>query len=206
MSTIDVDFYFDFGSPNAWIAHALMPAAVQRSGLRFHYRPMLLGGVFQLIGNRPPMQQFADIPSKLNWFRREMERFVKRHGVPFEFNPHFPVNTLKLMRGAVLFQDSDQFFPYLDTCFHNMWVQPKNLGDEEILGAVLASAGFDTDAFFEGITRPDVKQALIEATDTAVARGVFGAPTFVVGEEVYFGKEQLFDLEADLSRDAPAPA
>lgn len=200
MSRHEVDFYFDFGSPNAWIAHFLLPRIADRSSIRFHYRPILLGGVFHLTGNRPPLQQFADIPAKSAWFRRELMRFVARHAVPFSFNPHFPVNTLKLMRGALLFQGTDRFRPYVDLCFRHMWVEPKKLDEDELFAAVLAEAGFDTDAFFEAIAQPEIKQGLIAATEAAVGKGVFGAPTFIAGEELYFGKDELLAMEVDLGR------
>ena len=195
----DVEFFFDFGSPNAWLTHAVMPAVAQRSNIRFRYRPMLLGGVFRATGNQPPMHAFAGVPSKVAWFRRELERFVARHRIPFAFNPHFPVNTLKLMRGATLYLDTDSFQPYVDACFHHMWVAPRDMGDDGMIAAALTESGFDAPAFFEGIARPEVKQALIDTTEEAVRRGVFGAPTFLLGDEVYFGKDQLRELEEDLA-------
>lgn len=200
MNRHDVDFYFDFGSPNAWIAHFLLPQISERSGIRFHYRPILLGGIFQLTGNRPPLQQFADIPAKAAWFRRELVRFVARHEVPFSFNPHFPVNTLKLMRGALMLQGTERFGPYLDLCFRHMWVQPKKLDDDALFATVLAEGGFDADPFFEAIARPEIKQGLIQATEAAVKKGVFGAPTFIAGDELYFGKDELLAMEVDLTR------
>lgn len=198
MKPTNVDFYFDFGSPNAWLAHALLPKIAERSNIQFHYRPILLGGIFQLTGNQPPKQAFAQVPSKVKWFRREMTRFVQRHRIPFVFNPHFPVNTLKVMRGAVLFQDSPQFMPYVEACFRHMWVDPKDLGDEATLRQALEDSGFDSEGLLRGIADPEIKSALLEATQSAVARGVFGAPTFLVDDELYFGKEQLLELEVDV--------
>lgn len=203
MSTTDVDFYFDFGSPNAWLAHALIPKITERSGIHFHYRPILLGGLFQLTGNQPPMQAFAAVPAKAKWFRREMMRFVQRHRIPFVFNPHFPVNTLKVMRGAVLFQDSPQFLPYVEACFRHMWVDPKDLGDDVTLRQALEDSGFDSEGLLRGIADPEIKHALKASTEAAAARGVFGAPSFIADDELYFGKEQLLELEGDL-RDARA--
>lgn len=204
MNNQEVDFYFDFGSPNAWLAHTLIPKIAERSGIRFHYRPILLGGVFALTGNQPPMQAFAELPAKVKWFRREMTRFVERHHIPFVLNPHFPVNTLKIMRGAVLFQDSPQFMPYVEACFRHMWVDPKNLGDEATLTKALEDSGFDSEGLLRGIDDPEIKSALKTATEEAVARGVFGAPTFLADDELYFGKEQLLELEVDVRARAKA--
>lgn len=193
-----VQFHFDFGSPNAWLAHAVLPDLAARTGATFEYRPMLLGGVFKLIGNQSPAQAFAGVPAKLRWMAQATERFVARHGMPYAFNPDFPVNTLKLMRGACWVRSSageDEFMRYVEAMFRHMWVAPKKLDDDAVLRAALTESGFDADAFAAGIQQPEVKQALMDATRAAADAGVFGAPSFTVENQVFFGKDDLDALE-----------
>ena len=193
-----VEFHFDFGSPNAWLTHAVLPAIAQRTGARVAHRPMLLGGVFKATGNQSPMQSFGHLPSKMAWMNQATERFIARFGVPYASNPHFPVNTLKLMRGAVWMQlraDEAEFMRYVDAMFRHMWVEPKKMDEDDVIAAALVESGFDAAAFFEGIGQPQVKQGLIAATEQAAAAGVFGAPTCTVGDQVFFGKDDLDAME-----------
>lgn len=193
-----IAFHFDFGSPNAWLAHAVLPGVAERTGARLDYRPMLLGGVFKLTGNVSPMQAFGHLPSKMAWMQQATRRFVARHGMPYAHNPHFPVNTLKLMRGALWIrraQGEAAFMAYVDAMFRHMWVTPKKMDDDAILAGALAESGIDVDAFTAGIADPDTKQALADATQASVDAGVFGAPSFTVGDEVFFGKDEIDSLE-----------
>lgn len=202
MSTSVVQFHFDFGSPNAWLVHAVLPGLAARTGATFDYRPMLLGGVFKATGNQSPMQAFGHLPAKMQWMGQATERFVARHGVSFASNPHFPVNTLKLMRGAVWIrsaQGEEAFARYVDAMFRHLWVTPKKMDDDAVIEAALEESGFDAAAFAAGIAQPDVKQGLQDATQAAVDAGVFGAPTLTVDGQLFFGKDELDALEYWLS-------
>ena len=186
-----IDYYFDFGSPNCYLAHTQMSAIAERSGAEVAYKPMLLGGIFKATGNASP----ATIASKGKYTGMNTRRFAERYGVPFERNPHFPVNTLQIMRGAMAYQDTDRFMDYVELMSHAMWVEPKKLDDAEVLAGMLAGGGFDVDEFAGLVSDGDVKQRLIAATEEAVARGVFGAPTFFIGEEMFFGQDMLWLVE-----------
>jgi 2-hydroxychromene-2-carboxylate isomerase len=203
MSAPALQFHFDFGSPNAWLAHAVLPGIAERTGAVLELRPMLLGGVFKLTGNQSPMQAFGHLPAKMKWMHQATQRFVARHGMPYASNPHFPVNTLKLMRGAFWVRSTlgeDEFARYVDAMFRHLWVTPKKMDDETVLAAALVESGFDAQAFMAGIGEPGVKQALLDATQAAVDLGVFGAPSFTVGDQLFFGKDDLDALEFWLGR------
>lgn len=184
-----IEFWFDFGSPTTYLAHTQVPKLATDSGARIDYMPMLLGGVFKATGNQSPVM----VPAKGRWMGGDLQRFARRYGVPFSFNPHFPINTLTLMRGAVGLQmrEPDRFMPYVDAMFRAMWVAPANLGDPAVLATTLASAGFDPESFMALVGDAEVKARLIANTEAAVARGVFGAPTFFVGGEMFFGQDRL---------------
>jgi 2-hydroxychromene-2-carboxylate isomerase len=193
------EFLFDFGSPNAYLAHLVIPALETRTGVRFKYVPILLGGVFCLTNNKSPMESFAGIKNKLEFQRVEMRRFLKRYGITaFKMNPFFPVNTLQLMRGAVAAESEGVFKPYVNAMFRNMWAEPKKMDDPEIFRTALTEAGLDADLLLRRVQDDDVKGRLIENTQAAVDRGVFGSPSFFVGEELFFGKDQLRDVEDEI--------
>ena len=192
----DIQFHFDFGSPNCFLAHRVIPGIEQRTGTRFRYVPILLGGVFKATNNRSPAEAFADVPAKRAFMELETRRFLDRHGIAdFTRNPYFPVNTLALMRGAVAAGQAGCFERYVEIMFHNMWSEPKKLDDPAVIRTVLHENGFDVGALLERAQSADVKQELIRNTEMSVARGTFGAPTFYVGEEMFFGKDQLRDVE-----------
>ncbi len=191
-----VEFHFDFGSPNAYLAHLVLPGIEQRTGARFVYVPILLGGVFKLTGNRSPVEAFAGIRNKPEYERIETRRFVARHGITrFAPNPFFPVNTLALMRGAVAAQRLGIFERYVGEIFRHMWADPKKLDDPAVLHAALVELGFDADALFALTQAQDVKDELLANTQRSVDRGTFGSPTFFVGDEIFFGKDKLRDVE-----------
>jgi 2-hydroxychromene-2-carboxylate isomerase len=191
-----VEFHFDFGSPNAYLAHLVIPAVEERTGVKFEYVPVLLGGVFRLTGNRSPAESLAGIKNKPEYERLETERFIKRHGITsFRRNPYFPVNTLTIMRGAVAAQIEGVFERYVDEIYRHMWSQPKKLDDPAVLQAALIESGFDAGRFGELVQDPDVKARLLDNTQRSVARGTFGSPTFFVGDEIFFGKDRLRDVE-----------
>ena len=189
-------FMFDFGSPNAFLSHEAIPAIEKRIGVKFEYVPILLGGIFKATNNRSPAETLAGIKNKREFQVIETKRFLKRFGVkPFTWNPFFPVNTLNLMRAAVAAQLDGVFEKYIDAAFHHMWVEPKKMDDPEIAVAALTSSGLDAAGLFARAGEADVKAKLIENTQAAVDRGAFGSPTFFVGDEIFFGKEQLRDVE-----------
>ena len=197
---MDAIFYFDFGSPNAYLAHRVIPDIEARTGRTFAYVPVLLGGLFKLTGNQAPMVAFAGVPNKLAYEHREMQRFIERHSlVKFRMNPHFPVNTLALMRGAVAAEGEGLLAPYVEAMFRGMWEEGRKLDDPAVLGAALTEAGLPADRLFELAQTPEVKERLMANTQAAYARGAFGIPSFVVGEELYFGKDRLRDVEEALS-------
>lgn len=201
----DVIFYFDFGSPNAYLAHKVIPDIERRTGAKFAYVPALLGGIFKATGNQSPAQAFAGIPSKLAYERRETQRFVQRHGIAeFAMNPHFPVNTLQIMRGAVAAQRAGVFEAYVEAVFRAMWVRGLKMDDPAVIKAALDEAALPADRLIELMGDPGVKAELISNTEAAVAHGVFGSPSFLVGEELYFGKDRLRDVEEAISAGAPA--
>ncbi len=196
---MDPIFYFDFGSPNAFLAHRAIPEIEARIGRRFVYRPVLLGGLFKLTGIRSPVEAFADIPAKLAYDRLEMGRFIARHGIVFRMNPFFPVNTLHLMRGAVAAERDGVFDKYVEAIFHFMWEEPRNLDDPEILRDTLVEAGLP-EALLARSQDAEVKAQLIANTQDAFDHGAFGIPSFLVGTELYFGKDRLRDVEAELTK------
>ena len=199
------EFLFDFGSPNAYLAHRVLPAVEARTGVRFEYVPVLLGGVFKATGNRSPVEAYADIPSKLAYEQLEMRRFIARHGISeFQFNPHFPVNTLLIMRGAVATRIDGGLPAYVEAVMRAMWVDGKAMADPEVVRAALDAAGLDGARILARTQDADVKQRLIAETERAVTRGVFGLPAFFVGDELYFGKDRLRDVEEEIVRRRPA--
>jgi 2-hydroxychromene-2-carboxylate isomerase len=191
-----VEFHFDFGSPNAYLSHAVIPGIEQRTGAKFVYVPILLGGVFKLTNNRSPVESYAGVRNKLPYERLETERFIKKHGIEsYRFNPFFPVNTLALMRGAVAAQRVGIFERYVDEMFRHMWVQPKDMDDPAVIGAALQESGFDAPKLMALAQDQSVKDELAANTSRSVERGAFGAPTFFVDDEIYFGKDRLRDVE-----------
>lgn len=205
MPATRIQFLFDFGSPNAYLAHKVLPQVEQRTGQRFEYVPILLGGIFKLANNRSPMQAFAEVKNKLEYERLELKRFVDRHGLAsFRFNPNFPVNTLAIMRGAVAAQRASVLAPYVDAMFAAMWEQGLKLDDPAVIHQTLKDAGLNADSLIAASQQADVKQALVDQTTQAFERGVFGAPTFFVGEEMFFGKDRLRAVEDEIARQAAA--
>jgi len=189
-------FLFDFGSPNAFLSHEAIPAIEKRTGAKFEYVPILLGGIFKATNNKSPAETLAGIKNKREFHALETERFLKRFGVkPYVWNPFFPVNTLNLMRTAVAAQLDGVFEKYVEAAFHHMWVEPKKMDDPEVAAKALALSGLDAAKLLARSQDADVKAKLIENTQSAVERGAFGSPTFFVGKEIFFGKEQLREVE-----------
>jgi len=196
-----VEFLFDFGSPNAYLAHKVIPEIERRTGAKFDYVPVLLGGIFKLTNNRPPMVAFGDVKGKMAYEMKETERFIRRHNITtFELNPNFPVNTLALMRMAVAAKEAGMLAPYVDAAFHHMWEAPKKMDDPDVIRAALLESGLDADRLIAAAQTPEVKQRLMANTETAASRGVFGSPSFFVGEELFFGKDRLGEVEEEIRR------
>lgn len=193
-----VEFHFDFGSPNAYLCHKVISSITQRTGVPFKYVPVLLGGVFKLTGNQSPMSAFKAIKNKPEYNMLEMKRFISKHRIPFKMNPHFPVNTVQIMRGAVAADLDGKLLPYADAVFHHMWEDPKKMDDAETIKAALDSSGLDGARYLARGQDQDVKDLLLKNTEASVARGTFGSPTFFVDDEIYFGKDRLRDIEDEI--------
>ena len=192
----EIEFWFDVGSPAAYLAWTQLPQIAQQAGAAIAYRSFLLGGVFQATGNRSPME----VPAKGKYMQGDLERFARRYGVPFRHNPHFPINTLTLMRGALGLQmrEPQKMRPYVDAVFRAIWVDAQDMNDPATVGAVLQQAGFDPKQLLALAADAEVKDKLKSETQQAVARGVFGAPTFFVGNEMYWGQDRLDFVKAAL--------
>ena len=196
MQAAKVQFMFDFGSPNAYLAELVIPDVERRTGVKFEYVPALLGGIYKLTGNSSPADYLRSIKNKPEFQELEMQRFIRRHNITkFRKNPFFPVNTLQLMRGAVAARFEGVFEPYFHAAYHHMWEEPKKMDDPQVAREALISSGIDFDRLFARAQQPDVKNRLLELTQDAVNRGAFGSPTFFVGNEMFFGKDQLRDVE-----------
>jgi 2-hydroxychromene-2-carboxylate isomerase len=199
-----VDFCFDFVSPNAYLAHKVIPAIEQRSGVTFNYVPVLLGGVFKLTNNQSPVVLFKDVANKRAYNQNETQRFIAKHGVPFKRNPHFPINTVTVMRGAIVAQLEGFFAEYVDAIYHSMWEEPRKMDEPAIIRAALQESDIDPDRILQRVQDQDIKDALTKSTEDAVARGIFGCPSFFVGGEMFFGKDRLREVEEEIVRQAAA--
>jgi 2-hydroxychromene-2-carboxylate isomerase len=196
MANPKVEFLFDFGSPNAYLADLVIPAIERRTGVKFARVPVLLGGIFKLTNNQSPAITLKDIKNKRAYAALETQRFIRRHGITsFRMNPFFPVNTLQLMRGAVAAQSEGLFESYFKAVYHHMWEDPKKMDDPAVMREALSASGVDADRIIARSQDADVKARLMELTQDAVDRGAFGSPTFFVGREMFFGKDQLRDVE-----------
>lgn len=192
--TKSVEFLFDFGSPTSFLAYKRLPKIASRHGARVIWTPILLGGVFKATGNSSP----AMVPAKARYMNLDLARFAKLYGVVLNFNAHFPVNTMPLMRGAVAYQATPLFDIYVNAMFDAMWAHPRNLNDQHEISHVLKDIGIPPAEFLDKIERADVKEKLKANTEGAVARGVFGAPTFFANGEMFFGQDRLEFVEQTL--------
>tara|TARA_R110002072_G_scaffold27483_2_gene89396 strand:- start:1531 stop:2133 length:603 start_codon:yes stop_codon:yes gene_type:complete len=198
---LKVEYHYDFGSPNCYLAHKVIPGIEKRTGVSFTYFPILLGGVFKLTNNISPIQQFADIPHKMAYMRLEMQRFIKEHGLAkFRMNPHFPVNTVQMMRGAIVAEEEGNAPAYVDAMLTAMWEEGKKMDDPAVIIETLDAAGLNGAHILERIQEQSVKDKLIANTSSSAERGCFGAPTFFVGDEMYFGKDRLEAVEKEIMR------
>jgi len=199
--TKTVDFYFDFASPNAYLSHQVVPGIEERTGAKFNYIPVLLGGIFKLTNNKPPMEAFFGILNKNEYQSVEMERFQKQHEITkFKMNPHFPVMTLQITRGALGAQQDGYLDKYISEVLKHMWEEPKKMDDPEVIKEAFTESGFDADKLLGQTQDPEIKAKLIANTEEAVKRGTFGIPTFFVDDDIYFGKDTLWQVEKALSQ------
>ncbi len=198
--SVKVEFHYDFGSPNSYFSHRVIPAIEARTGVSFDYVPILLGGVFKATNNKSPMEQFAGILNKNEYNALETQRFIVRYGISkFERNPHFPVNTLQLMRAAVFARNQDYYKEYIEAMYQCMWERGLNMADPEVFSESLIEAGLPAEEILTGSQDPEIKQALIDSTSASVQRGTFGSPTFYVGDEIFFGKDKLREVEEEIA-------
>ncbi|MBA3941375.1 MAG: disulfide bond formation protein DsbA [Sphingopyxis sp.] len=195
-----LELIFDFGSPNAYLTMRVLPDLLERTGAELVITPCLLGGIFKATGNKAPMVQYAEAPAKLAYENLEMRRFIARHDLTrFRFNPHFPINTLTIMRGAVVTADEGNLDDYVDAVNRAMWEEGLKMDDPEVIATFLTANGFDGPALLARTQEPAIKAKLVANTEAAVARGVFGIPTFFVGDEMFFGKDRLDQVEEALA-------
>lgn len=200
MTRPTVQFLYDFGSPNAYLSHRVIPQIEARTGVQFRYVPVLLGGLFKLANNRSPVEAFAGVPNKLAYERLEMQRFIARHGLSaYRHNPHFPVNTLQIMRGAAAAALDGQLPAYNEAMFKAMWEQGLKMDDASVIRTALDAAGLDGARTLERTQDAAVKALLLANTQQAYERGAFGSPSFLVGEQLYFGKDKLADVEREIT-------
>jgi 2-hydroxychromene-2-carboxylate isomerase len=205
MKPVKVEFLFDFGSPNAYLCHKVIPSIETRTGALFEYVPILLGGLFKLANNRSPAEAFAGIPNKQAYDRLEIARFVAKHGLTrYRFNPFFPVNTLKIMRGACAAQKLGCLGRYVDVVYAAMWEDGKNMDDPAVIALALAAGGLDSEKLLALCQGPEIKAMLLHNTQSAHDRGAFGSPSFLIGRELWFGKDRLRDVEDEVLRLASA--
>lgn len=205
MKPLQVQFLFDFGSPNAYLCHQVLADIEARTGVRFEYLPILLGGLFKLSNNRSPAEAFADIPTKRAYDKLEVQRFIARHQLTrFQFNPHFPVNTLKIMRLAVAAQALGCGPQTIDAMYSAMWEQARDMDDPDEIAAVLRDAGLDGPALLARAQDHEVKARLAANTQSAFERGAFGSPSFYVGDQLFFGKDRLREVEEEIVRQSTA--
>jgi 2-hydroxychromene-2-carboxylate isomerase len=199
VSPLKVEFQFDFGSPNAYLAEIAIPGIEKRTGVKFEYVPVLLGGIYKATNNMSPFESLRGIKNKPEYQALETQRFIRRHNITkFTPNPFFPVNTLMLMRGAVAARFENMFDAYFRAAYHHMWVEPKKMDDPQVFREAFLSSGLDIDRIIARAQQDEVKKKLIENTNAAAARGSFGSPTFFVGNEIFFGKDRLREVEEEI--------
>ncbi|MEG9862847.1 MAG: 2-hydroxychromene-2-carboxylate isomerase [Parvularculales bacterium] len=198
--TKTLEFIIDLASPNSYLSYHVLPGILDRTGADLVLYPCLLGGIFKLTGNQAPMIAFGDIKGKLAYDQLETERYIKKHGLTqYKLNPHFPLNTLMLMRAAVAAQRNGNLTEYVEAGLRHVWEDGLKMDDPDVFKEAMTASGLDGERLLAQTAEPEVKAQLIENTDKAVARGAFGIPTFYVGTEMFFGKERLGQVEEELS-------
>ena len=195
-----IDFYFDFASPNAYFGFNVLKTFPEKYDCEINYIPVLLGGIFKSTNNKPPMEQFFGVLNKNEYQSLEIERFVNRHGLTkFKMNPHFPVISLQIVRGAIAAEMDGYLEDYIEKVLVHMWEEPKKMDDPEVIKSAFEESGFDSEKLLWQMQDPDVKAKLISNTEDAVKRGLFGIPTFFIDDEMYFGKDTIWMIEEILT-------
>ena len=192
---VDFKFIFDFGSPKTYLVYKLLPGIEERTNTKAEYVPVLLGGIFKSTNNVSPIESFKTVPAKGKYDDLDTARFVKKHDITFNFNSNFPINTLNLMRGAIFAQENGIFEKYVEVVFKSMWVDNKKMDDLEVIQSVFLENELPVKKIFEGTQDQKIKDKLIENTNKVVEKGIFGAPSMLVEDELFFGKESLQDVE-----------
>ena len=196
---VRVEFHFDFGSPNAYLAHRVIPAIDPLTGVKFEYKPVLIGGVFKATNNVSTKVALHVIKNKAEYNAIETKRFVVKHKIEnYRSNPFVPINTLQIMRGAIYAQQEGFGKEYIDAAYRAMWEDQVNMGEADEVEKVLSAAGLPASEILNGLSDPQIKQKLIDNTNDSVVRGAFGSPTFFVDDEIYFGKDKLADVEEEI--------
>ena len=192
-----LEFFFDLGSPTTCLAYTQLPGICAETGSQLVYQPILLGGIFKATGNASPVT----IPAKGRYLLQDLARYAKRYGVPLQFNPHFPITTLTLMRAVtgIQLRQPERFIDFIDCLFRAIWVEGRNMGDPAVVAAVLAQHHFDPAQVLELTQDEEVKDALKHKTEEAIARGMFGAPAMFVGQQLFFGQDRLDFVREALS-------
>lgn len=199
--TMDVEFHYDFGSPNSYLSHRVIPLIEERTGVKFKYVPILLGGVFKATNNKSPMEQFADVKNKNEYIRRETERFLATHNLnKLRRNPYFPVNTLHIMRGACHAMGRHFEVDYIEAMYQCMWERGLKMDDPSVIDKALNEYELPAAKIISGSQDPAIKKLLIDSTAYSVEKGNFGSPTFFVGNEMFFGKDRLREVEEEILR------
>lgn len=199
--TKKVKLHFDFASPNSYLSYLLIPGIEERTGVKFDYFPVLLGGIFKLTNNQSPFITYQNVKNKSDYMRIELMRFIRDHNMTkFRMNKNFPINTVKLMRGAIVAQKEGYFDKYLDVVLKAMWEENLNMGDPSVMSDTLAQAGLNADLIMKRIEDQDIKDQLIANTEKSVSMGTFGCPTVFVGTEMFFGKDRMDGVEAEILR------
>jgi len=193
-----IDFYYDFASPNAYVVEAVLPKIAEQYKAKINRIPVLLGGIFKSTGNVPPLERYKDVPNRVQYLHAEMARFTAKHSISFQWTPHFPILSTQLMRAAIFAQDAPWETTFRDCIYHHCWVSGANMNDLDTVYGLLRESDLPADQILEATQNPDIKAALFANTAAAVKRGVFGVPTMFVGEEMFFGKDSLIDLEIKL--------
>ena len=203
MGMVSFEFHFDFGSTNTYMSHRLIPGIEARTGVKCTYVPVLLGGIFKMTNNRSPMEQFGEVKNKPEYLQLEMQRFIAKHGFDkYQRNPHFPVITVQIIRGALVAQEEGYYEDYIEAVYVAMWENQLKMDDPEVIRATLDAAGLNGGHILQRITEQPIKDKLITNTQASVDRGAFGSPTFFVGDEMFFGKDRLVEVEEELMRQA----
>ncbi|MDK3018265.1 2-hydroxychromene-2-carboxylate isomerase [Pseudodonghicola flavimaris] len=190
----EIEFLYDFVSNNSYLVHQVLPGIAAQHGVKLRYTPVFLGAVFKATGNAPPFVTFRDVPAKLAYQTKEIERFIARHDIRYHMSPHFPLNTLPVLRGAIYARGQPWEADYIDAIFNAMWIHGQQIDRPEVIEDILTEAGLPKARILAAMEDPEIKAKLTETTDQAVARGVFGAPSMLLGEELFFGKDSLPDL------------